>query len=65
MDKKKNNLSRRNFVKGSSLAVGGILLTPSLLTASPIFNKTKKLKLAVVGCGGRGTRRCKPSVESR
>jgi len=55
MEQKKNNLSRRNFVKGSSLAAGGILLTPSLLTASPIFNKAKKLKLAVVGCGGRGT----------
>ncbi|WP_341215139.1 Gfo/Idh/MocA family oxidoreductase [uncultured Wocania sp.] len=55
MKQKKNNLSRRNFVKGSSLAAGGILLTPSLLTASPIFNKVKKLKLAVVGCGGRGT----------
>lgn len=54
MEQKKNNLSRRNFVKGSSLAAGGILLTPSLLTASPIFNTAKKLKLAVVGCGGRG-----------
>ncbi|MDD7884409.1 Gfo/Idh/MocA family protein [Flavivirga sp. 57AJ16] len=55
MDKKKNNLTRRDFVKGSSLAAGGILLTPSLLTATPIFNKVKKLKIAVVGCGGRGT----------
>jgi predicted dehydrogenase len=55
MEQKKNNLSRRNFVKGSSLAAGGILLSPSLLTATPVFNKAKKLKIAVVGCGGRGT----------
>ncbi|WOD43584.1 Gfo/Idh/MocA family protein [Hwangdonia lutea] len=55
MKPKKSQVTRRNFVKGTSLAAGGILLTPSLLTASPVFNKTKKLKLAVVGCGGRGT----------
>ncbi|MDT0553570.1 Gfo/Idh/MocA family protein [Urechidicola vernalis] len=51
----KNILSRRNFVKGSSLLTSGIILTPSLLSASPTFKSDKKLKLAVVGCGGRGT----------
>ncbi|OIQ36208.1 MAG: dehydrogenase [Bacteroidetes bacterium MedPE-SWsnd-G1] len=55
METNKHNLSRRSFVKGSSLLTGGLLMTPSLLSASPIFNSDKKLKLAVVGCGGRGT----------
>ena len=55
MEQKKNILSRRHFVKGSSLAAGGILLAPSLVTASTFSRKEKILKIAVVGCGGRGT----------
>ena len=55
MEQKKNILSRRNFVKGSSLLTGGLLLTPSLLGATPLAHQTKKLKIAVVGCGGRGS----------
>ena len=55
MEQKKNNLTRRKFVKESSLAVGGILLTPSLLGATPLAHTAKKLKIAVVGCGGRGS----------
>lgn len=51
----KNNVSRRNFVKGTSLVTGGILLAPSIITATPFFKREKVLKLAVVGCGGRGT----------
>lgn len=49
-------ISRRHFVKESSLATGGILLGSSLF-ASPIMShkKEKTLKLALVGCGGRGT----------
>tara|TARA_R110002049_G_scaffold308754_1_gene513866 strand:- start:4006 stop:5334 length:1329 start_codon:yes stop_codon:yes gene_type:complete len=55
MKSEKKILSRRHFVKGSSLAAGGLLLTPSILTATTFKAKEKKLKLAVVGCGGRGT----------
>jgi myo-inositol 2-dehydrogenase / D-chiro-inositol 1-dehydrogenase len=55
MATKKNMFSRRDFVKGSSLITGGILLAPSILTATTFKSKEKKLKLAVVGCGGRGT----------
>ena len=55
MEQKKNNLTRRKFVKESSLAVGGILLAPSLLGATPLAHTAKKLKIAVVGCGGRGS----------
>jgi predicted dehydrogenase len=51
----KNNLSRRDFAKKSSLLSGGILMAPSILSATPLFKNEKTLKLAVVGCGGRGT----------
>ena len=55
MDKKTDNLSRRKFVKNSSIVSGGLFLAPSVLSATPFFKKEKMLKLAVVGCGGRGT----------
>ena len=55
MEQKKNILSRRHFVKGSTLAAGDILLAPSLLGATPLAHTAKKLKIAVVGCGGRGS----------
>ncbi|WP_242202751.1 Gfo/Idh/MocA family protein [Aestuariivivens insulae] len=53
---KDKKISRRHFVKESSLVTGGILLGPSLF-ASPMHTtkKEKTLKLALVGCGGRGT----------
>ncbi len=49
------NLSRRKFVKDSTLVTGGIFLAPSILSSKPMFKNEKLLKLAVVGCGGRGT----------
>ena len=55
MEDKNINLSRRNFAKESTLLVGGLLLAPNIFAASPRFNQTRKLKIAVVGCGGRGT----------
>lgn len=49
-------ISRRHFVKESSLVTGGILLSPSLFASSTsALKKEKTLKLALVGCGGRGT----------
>ncbi len=55
MDKKTENLSRRKFVKNSSIVSGGLFLAPSILSATPLYKKEKMLKLAVIGCGGRGT----------
>lgn len=52
---KTKNFTRRDFVKESTLATSGILFAPSLLHATPYKKKEKMLKLAVVGCGGRGT----------
>ena len=44
---------RRSFLKSSSLIAGGLIL-PKLSIKSKKLNQ-KKLKIAVVGCGGRGT----------
>lgn len=48
--------SRRNFVKNSALFAGGAMLLPNMQMSGMVnvFND-KKLKIALVGCGGRGT----------
>jgi len=55
MNNKTKKFTRRDFVKGSSLVTSGIILAPSLLSATPFKKKDNILKLAVIGCGGRGT----------
>ena len=52
---KKNNLTRRNFVKNSTLLITGVLSTGATVEAMANVNREKKLKLALVGCGGRGS----------
>ncbi len=47
--------SRRGFVKSSALATAGMLLPGMELSAMANVFNDKKLKIAVVGCGGRGT----------
>lgn len=47
--------SRRNFVKSSALVTAGMLLPGMELSAMANVFNDKKLKIAVVGCGGRGT----------
>lgn len=48
--------SRRDFVKKSALFTGGTMLLPNMQMSGMVnvFND-KKLKIALVGCGGRGT----------
>ena len=50
-----NSLSRRNFVKGTTLASGGLLTLPLGIESLAYVNSEKTLKLAVIGCGGRGS----------
>ncbi|MEY3645120.1 MAG: hypothetical protein RLZZ207_1818, partial [Bacteroidota bacterium] len=50
----KKNPSRREFVKTSALLTGG-LLAPSFLIPGAYAAPQNHLKLAVIGCGGRGT----------
>ena len=51
----KPTFSRRNFVKGSATVAGGIILGAMPLGMSAQAAADKKIKIAVVGCGGRGT----------
>jgi predicted dehydrogenase len=50
-----NNTSRRDFVKQSSLAAGGILAMPMLSKVNYFSGADDVIKIALVGCGGRGT----------
>jgi myo-inositol 2-dehydrogenase/D-chiro-inositol 1-dehydrogenase len=50
----KNALTRRNFVKHSTLAATGILSAGLPVDAMANVYGNKKLKIALVGCGGRG-----------
>jgi myo-inositol 2-dehydrogenase / D-chiro-inositol 1-dehydrogenase len=49
------NKSRRDFVKAAALSTGGLLILPAGLQARAYSTGAQKLKLALVGCGGRGT----------
>lgn len=50
-----NSPNRREFVKQATLATGGVLLMPSLLAAKAHIDGDDTIKVALVGCGGRGT----------
>jgi predicted dehydrogenase len=51
----KNNLTRRDFVKTSAAVVGGASLFSLPAAASAYVGAPDELKIAVIGCGGRGT----------
>ncbi|MEJ7680786.1 MAG: Gfo/Idh/MocA family oxidoreductase [Segetibacter sp.] len=55
MNKENSNQSRREFVKQTSLAAGGILAAPILSKANYFSGASDVIKIAMVGCGGRGT----------
>lgn len=54
-NKNPNDSSRRSFVQKTALATGGLLTVPLSVDAMAHVHGNKKLKLAVVGCGGRGS----------
>lgn len=51
---KKTNMNRRSFVKASSLAVGGMMISSSLAAKAHI-DGDDAIKIGLIGCGGRGT----------
>ena len=53
--KNKRKKTRREFVKKTALASSAILSAPLALDAMVKVNRESKLKLALVGCGGRGS----------
>ncbi|WP_020528816.1 Gfo/Idh/MocA family protein [Flexithrix dorotheae] len=49
-------LNRRNFVKSSAAAAGGMILTPFAVQAAGYHTSVDDtIKIALIGCGGRGT----------
>ncbi len=50
-----NNSSRREFVKNTSLLAGGLLAAPLFSKANYFSGAEDTIKIALVGCGGRGT----------
>lgn len=55
MQKKEFHPGRRDFVKQSSLLAGGLLTLPLISQANFFSGANDVIKVAVVGCGGRGT----------
>ncbi len=54
-NKENRKISRRDFCKTSSIAAGGLLLSSLPVGAGAYAGGTATLKIALVGCGGRGT----------
>src|SRR5688500_13511473 len=54
MDNTHNN-GRREFVKQSSLIAGGLLAAPLLGKTNFFSGADDVIRVALVGCGGRGT----------
>lgn len=52
---KGQEISRRKFCKNTGLVAGGLLTVPLSVEAMANVYGNKKLKLAVIGCGGRGS----------
>src|SRR5215210_9407962 len=50
-----NNNSRRQFVKQTGILTGGLLALPVLSKADYFSGADDTIKIALVGCGGRGT----------
>ena len=55
MNKENNSQSRRDFVKQTSLAAGSLIALPVLSKANYFSGSNDVIKIAMVGCGGRGT----------
>lgn len=53
--KQPSGQSRRDFVKKSSLLAGGVLAAPFLSPANFFSGSDNTIKVALIGCGGRGT----------
>ncbi|SEW09938.1 Gfo/Idh/MocA family protein [Chitinophaga arvensicola] len=54
-EKKSHGEGRRDFVKQTTLLAGGLLAMPILSKANYFSGSTGVIKIALIGCGGRGT----------
>lgn len=55
MEKEESTQSRRDFVKQSTLLAGGLVAMPLVSDARYFNSVDDTIKVALVGCGGRGT----------
>jgi len=55
MENEKLHRSRRDFVKQSTMLAGGIVAMPLMSNAGYFQSVDDTIKVAVIGCGGRGT----------
>ncbi|HEU5145467.1 MAG TPA: Gfo/Idh/MocA family oxidoreductase [Chryseosolibacter sp.] len=55
MENEKSKQSRRDFVKQSTMLAGGIMAMPLMSNAGYFQSVDDTIKIAVIGCGGRGT----------
>jgi len=56
--------SRREFVKNTSLLAGGLMAAPLLSRANYFSGADEVIKIALIGCGGRGTGAAKQALLS-
>lgn len=57
--------SRRNFVKQGTILSGGVLATPLVSNANFFSGASDAIKIAVIGCGGRGTGAALQALQSK
>ena len=55
MNQQDNNKSRREFMKQGTILAGGILTAPLFAKANYFSGADTVIKVALIGCGGRGT----------
>ncbi len=55
MKPEKNTTSRRTFIRNSALATGGLAAMPLMTNAGYFTSVDDTIRIAVIGCGGRGT----------
>ena len=55
MNQQDNNKSRREFMKQGTILAGGILTAPLFANANYFSGADAVIKVALIGCGGRGT----------
>ena len=57
--------SRRNFIRNSALATGSLVAMPLMSNAGYFTSVDDTIKIAVIGCGGRGTGAAMQALLSR
>jgi predicted dehydrogenase len=65
MNDASNHPSRRDFVKSASLVAGGLMASPLLTRANFFSGANDTIKVALVGCGGRGTGAAMQALKSK